>query len=211
VQPPTRRPRRIVNDLRGDRPLAYARLSDPILVRRAKDGDERARATLWRHAPRVAGIALHILRDPQDARDAEQDSLVELVQRSGQFRGHSQFSTWLHRLVVDTCKGVAQARWAAQRRTEPLVEDTRVARDGDPARALADSESRRELARRLAELSRTHATVVALENGLDVSFGDTSHATGMPAGTAKCYAHRGRNELRARLSLPAPSSLRRPA
>jgi len=142
---------------------------------------------------------LHVLRDPEDARDAAQEALVKLVQRVGQFRGQSQFSTWLHRLVVNTCKDVAQARWAAQRRTEPLYEDTRVASDGDPARALAASETRLELGRCLAELPAAQATVVALKDAFDVSFEEISAATGMPVGTAKCYAHRARRSLRARL------------
>jgi DNA-directed RNA polymerase specialized sigma24 family protein len=33
-----------------------------------------------------------------------------------------------------------------------------------------------------------------------VSFEEISETTGMPVGTAKCYAHRGRNGLRERLS-----------
>jgi DNA-directed RNA polymerase specialized sigma24 family protein len=33
-----------------------------------------------------------------------------------------------------------------------------------------------------------------------VPFEAISEATGLPVGTAKCYAHRGRNSLRARLS-----------
>jgi RNA polymerase sigma-70 factor (ECF subfamily) len=148
----------------------------------------------------VERIALHVLRDPEDARDAAQEALVKLVQRVGQFRGQSQFSTWLHRLVVNTCKDVAQARWAAQRRTEPLYEDTRVAFDGDPARALAESEARLELGRCLAELPAAQATVVALKDGYDVPFEEISLSTGLPVGTAKCYAHRGRKGLRARLS-----------
>src|SRR5947209_3088776 len=43
-----RRPRRrpIQRELRPDGPLVYERLSDPILVRRAKDGDRRAPAAL---------------------------------------------------------------------------------------------------------------------------------------------------------------------
>ena len=209
MQPPARRARRIVRDLRADGPLVYERLSDPILVRRAKDGDGLALAALCeRHAPRIERIALHILRDPEDAHDAAQDALVKLVQRVGQFRGQSEFSTWLHRLVVNTCKDVAQARWTAQRRTEPLLEDTRVARDADPARALAESESRRELGRCLAQLPPAQATVVTLKDGFDVPFEEISAATGLPVGTAKCYAHRGRNGLRARLS---SQSLRRPA
>ena len=195
MQPPVRRSRRIVRDLRPDGPLVYQRLSDPILVRRAKDGDELALAALCeRHAPRVERIALHVLRDPEDARDAAQEALVKLVQRVGQFRGQSQFSTWLHRLVVKTCKDVAQ------RRTEPLFEDTRIASDGDPARALAESEARLELGRCLAELPSAQATVVALKDGYDVPFEEISRSTGLPVGTAKCYAHRGRNGLRARLS-----------
>ena len=90
MQPPARRSRRIVRELRANGPLVYERLSDPILVRRAKDGDELALAALCeRHAPRVERIAQHILRDPEDARDAAQESLVKLVQRVGQFRGQS--------------------------------------------------------------------------------------------------------------------------
>ena len=201
MQPSPPPQRRTFDDVRPDGPLAYEKLSDPILVRRAKDRDPHAlRALCERHAPRVERIALHMLRDPEDARDAAQESLVKLVRRIGQFRGQSEFSTWLHRLVVNTCKDVAQARWTAERRTEPLVEDRRVASDGDPARALAASETRRELGRCLADLPAAQATVVALKDAFDVPFEEISEATGLPVGTAKCYAHRGRNSLRARLS-----------
>ncbi len=190
-----------MRDLRSDGPLVYEKLSDPILVRRAKDGDQRALAALCeRHADRVNRIALHVLRDPDDARDAAQESLVKLVQRVGQFRGQSQFSTWLHRLTVNTCKDVAQARWATERRTEPLLEDLREAPDGDPARALQAAETRRELGRCLAELPPAQATVVTMKDAFDVSFDDISAATGLPVGTAKCYAHRGRNALAEQLS-----------
>lgn len=139
-----------------------------------------------------------MLRDPEDARDASQEALVKLVRRIGQFNGDAQFSTWLHRLVVNTCKDVAQAKWA--RRAEPLYDDTRVARDGDPEQEAAASETRRELGRCLAELPAAQATVVALKDAFDVSFEEISAATGLPVGTAKCYAHRGRNGLRERLS-----------
>jgi RNA polymerase sigma-70 factor (ECF subfamily) len=185
--------------LRPDRPLVYERLSDPILVRRAKDGDRQALAALCdRYAPRVHKTAQHFLRDPEDARDAAQESLVKLVRRIDQFRGQSAFSTWLHRLVVNTCKDVAQERFA--RRTEPLVEDARVAADGDPVRELAAAETRRELKRRLAELPAAQAQVVGLKDAFELPFEEIATVTGLPVGTAKCYAHRGRNGLRERLS-----------
>jgi RNA polymerase sigma-70 factor (ECF subfamily) len=194
-----RRSRPIGQDLRHDEPLVYERLSDPILVKRAKDGDPRALAALCeRHAPRVERLAHHLLRDREDARDAAQDALAKLCVKLPQFRGESSFTTWLHRLVVNACRDVAQRQLA--RRCEPLEEDRREARDADPARAAEDSELRAELGASLAELSPAQAKVVVLKHAFDFSFAEIAGAEGMAVGTAKCYAHRGRNDLRGRLS-----------
>jgi len=194
-----RRSRPIGQDLRLDEPLVYERLSDPILVKRAKDGDRRALAALCeRHAPRVEQLAHHLLRDREDARDASQDALAKLCVKLPQFRGESSFSTWLHRLVVNACRDVAQRQLA--RRCEPLEEDRREARDGDPARAAEVSELRAELGAQLAEISPAQAKVLVLKHGFDFSFEEIAGAEGMPVGTAKCHAHRGRNGLRERLS-----------
>lgn len=194
-----RRSRPIGQDLRPDAPLVYERLSDPILVKRAKDGDRRALAALCeRHAPRVERLARHLLRDPEDARDASQDALAKLCVKLPQFRGESSFPTWLHRLAVNACRDVAQRQLA--RRCEPLDEDRREARDGDPARAAEAAELRAELNACLAGISPAQAKVVVLKHAFDFSFEEIAGAEGMPVGTAKCYAHRGRNGLRERLT-----------
>ena len=199
MQPPLRKRRQIRQDPRPERPLIYERLSDPILVRRAKDGDAKALATLVeRHAPRVEKLAAHVLADPEDARDAAQEALAKLCVRLRQFRGDSQFATWLHRLVVNTCLDVADRQ--SGRRCEPLHEDSRVAAEGDPAREAALSELRRELRHELAELSQEQASVVVLKDALGFSFAEISACSGMPVGTAKCYAHRARAGLRVRLT-----------
>jgi len=154
-----------------------------------------------RHAARAERIALHVLGNPEDAADAAQEALVKLVRRLHSYRGESQFTTWFHRLVVNTCKDVAQARWQSERRLEHLVTDEREADDGDPVRALVTGETRRELGRCLAELPPAQATVVALKDALDFGFDEISTVTGLPVGTAKCYAHRGRNGLREQLGV----------
>jgi len=194
-----RRSRPIGQSLRHDEPLVYERLSDPILVKRAKDGDRHALAALCeRHAPPVERLAHHLLRDHEDASDASQDALAKLCVKLPQFRGESSFSTWLHRLVVNACRDVAQRQLA--RRCEPFDEDRREARDGDPARAAEVSELRAELGAQLAEISPAQAKVVVLKHGFDFTFEEIAGAEGMPVGTAKCHAHRGRNGLRERLS-----------
>jgi len=190
-----RRARPIERPFRPEGPVVYARLSDPILVTRAKDGDSRALEVLCeRHAPRVERLAAHVLRDPEDARDAAQESLAKLCVRIKQFRGDSQFSTWLHRLVLNTCRDVANRRRA--RECAPLDEDMRASTDADPARETDLAELRTELGRCLAELPAAHAKVVVMKDALGLSFEEISAVSGMPVGTAKCYAHRGRKKLR---------------
>jgi RNA polymerase sigma-70 factor (ECF subfamily) len=205
VQPPARKPRHISVDGRRDTPLSYEKLSDPILIRRAKDGDSKALDALCaRHAPRVEKLAHHVLDDPEDARDAAQESLAKLCVRLKQFRGDAAFTTWLHRLVVNTCRDVAERQRI--RRCEPLPDELRGGRTMDPARSAALAELRAELGASLAEISPAQARVVVLKDAFDFSFAEISAASGMPVGTAKCYAHRGRNGLRSRLE-PADSAI----
>src|SRR2546421_5315227 len=161
MQLPGGRRRRIKQSFRLEGPLVYERLSDPILVTRAKDGDREALAALCeRHAPRVERLAAHLLSDPEDARDAAQEALAKLCVRIRQFRGEAQFTTWLHRLVVNTCRDISARR--RSRRCEPLLDDRRVAADGDPARALDLSELRSELSAELGSISAQQARVVVL-------------------------------------------------
>jgi RNA polymerase sigma-70 factor (ECF subfamily) len=168
-------------------------------VKRAKDGDRRALGALCeRHAPRVERLAQHLLRDREDARDASQDALAKLCVKLPQFRGESTFSTWLHRLTVNACRDVAQRQLA--RRCEPLEEDRRESNEPDPAHAAEGKELRSELGACLAEIAPAQAKIVVLKDAFDFSFEEIAGAEGMPVGTAKCYAHRGRNGLRERLS-----------
>jgi RNA polymerase sigma-70 factor, ECF subfamily len=199
MQLPRGRRRPIQQPFRPEGLLVYARLSDPILTTRAKDGDARALEKLCeRHAPRVEKLARHLLRDPEDARDAAQEALAKLCTRIKQFRGESQFSTWLHRLTVNACRDVASRQHA--RACEPLLEDRRAATDADPASEADRAELRGELNRCLAEIAPDQARVVVLKDALDLSFEEISAVTDLPVGTAKCYAHRGRNRLRGKLS-----------
>src|SRR5438067_13916799 len=125
--------------LSQDRSLANEKLSDPILVTRAKVGDREALEALCaRHAPRVERLARHLLRDPEDARDAAQEALAKLCVRLRQFRGEAQFSTWLHRLVVNTCRDVAERQ--RSRMHEALPDELGADVEHDPTRGVRISE-----------------------------------------------------------------------
>ena len=180
--------------------VVYARLSDADLVSRANDGDKRALdALVERYAARVSRLTAQILGDIEDARDAAQESLLKLSVRLRQFRGDCQFSTWLHRLVVNTCRDIAERQ--RLRRSESLddADDLGVGADDDPSRVALLADLRRELASALGRLTVEQRRVVLLRDALGLSYEEIGKIVRIPVGTAKSYVHRGRENLRRRL------------
>jgi RNA polymerase sigma-70 factor (ECF subfamily) len=196
VQPAAAPSRQKQQDVSSGRPQAYWKLSDVDLVRKATNGDGLALdALVERYAPRVQRIAAQAVGDIEEARDAAQESLVKLCTRLRQFRGEAQFATWLHRLVVNTCRD----RLARQRlrQAEPLsLADEVAGDDGDLSRVAALADLRRELTEALSRLSAKQRLAVVLRDVFGFTYEEISRIARMPVGTAKCYVHRARARLR---------------
>lgn len=96
------------------------------------------------------------------------------------------------------CRDLANRQRA--RGCEPLLEDRRAATEADPAGEADRAERRGELNRYLAEIAPGQARVLVLRDVFGLSFDEVAAVAGMRVGTAKCYAHRGRNRLREKLS-----------
>jgi RNA polymerase sigma-70 factor (ECF subfamily) len=144
----------------------------------------------------VNRIAASIMVDLEDARDAAQESLVKLCTKLRQFRGDAQFSTWLHRLTVNTCRDFQDKKRV--RLTEPLPDTDELAGDeSDPAWASALVDLRRDLAGALNRLSPDQRSVVVLRDVFGLSYEEIAGSLRVPVGTAKCYVHRGRARMRA--------------
>jgi RNA polymerase sigma-70 factor, ECF subfamily len=183
----------------GHSARVYERLSDVELVRKATSGDGGALdALIERYAPKVNKLTSQLVGDLEDARDAAQESLVKVCTRLRQFRGEAQFSTWLHRLVVNTCRD--RVAFQRLRRAEPLTEeDSATDDDSDPWRLVALTDLRRDVAEALARLSPKQRAAVVLRDSFGFSYTEIARAARIPVGTAKCYVHRARARLKAHL------------
>ena len=185
--------------------VVYSKLTDSELVDKATNGDGRALdALVERYSPRVNRLASQLMGDLEEARDAAQESLVKVCTRLKQFRGEAQFATWLHRLVVNTCRD----RMAFQRvrRTEPLELDEQSASDEpDPSNLAVLTDLRRDLAVALSRLSNDQRIAVVLRDSFGLSYKEISRVARMPVGTAKCYVHRARARLRTLLEEYTPA------
>jgi len=109
---------------------------DDRLVELIRIGSHEAFEIL-RHEKRLLKTAIHILRNREDGEDAVQDSFLKAYRRIETFSGRSTVSTWLTRIVINTC--LMQLR---KQRTRPTVsldepnEDGLSRCDGIPDRAI---------------------------------------------------------------------------
>jgi RNA polymerase sigma-70 factor (ECF subfamily) len=87
----------------ADPPQARFPRRQPDAVTRAQAGDPQAFTEIYLlHKKRVLNICTRMVHDLSLAEDLAQESFVQLHRRLGSFRGDSAFTTWLHRITVNT-------------------------------------------------------------------------------------------------------------
>lgn len=171
------------------------------------------RAAYERHGERVQRLCRRLLGRPADAEDAAQDVFLKLLERAGAFDGRARFSTWLHRLTVNTC--LHRLERERLRLVRPLPEPDQAPADAGaaPEESLARTETRLALERLLARLSGEHRAVLVLRELEGLSYREIAAALEVPEGTVMSRLARARAEL-VRLagatSHTEPSPLTRP-
>ncbi len=162
------------------------------LVERARRGDHDAFTELARGAvTRLDGAARLILRDPELARDAVQETLIRAWRDLPRVRDPERFDAWLHRLTVNTCLDLARRR----RRRVIEVELTPIDAPSvaDVSATLADRELVEGAMRRLDESGRA---IVVLHYFLGMPLTEVAATLGIPVGTVKSRLHRALGEMR---------------
>src|SRR5450631_4613672 len=67
-------------------------------------GDPEAFGELFRrHRDQMWALALRTTQDPETAADAVQEAFISAFRGAESFRGEAAVTTWLHRIVVNSC------------------------------------------------------------------------------------------------------------
>jgi RNA polymerase sigma-70 factor (ECF subfamily) len=172
--------------------------SDLSLLREHVAGDPDAFAELVRrHRDRLWALALRTTGDPEDASDALQDALISAFRRAGTFRGDAQVTTWLHRIVVNSCLDRIRRRKA--KGTDPLPEEEdRMAELAVPSGAddaVTTSERRADVLAALRQLSPDQRAALVLVDMEGYSLEEAAQLLDCPVGTVKSRCSRGRARL----------------
>jgi RNA polymerase sigma-70 factor, ECF subfamily len=177
---------------------------DEELVHRYLEGDTEAfGALVQRHQSRVYNIALRVLGDPDDARDAAQDAFLTLVRKLSQFRGDAAFTTWMHRITVNACYDILR-----KRRRQPMLRTVRDPDDPMPDHLppVADHADETigsiDAARALQQIPEEYRVVLVLADVEDLPYEEIARTLDVPLGTVKSRVHRGRVALGRAMGLP---------
>ena len=98
--------------------------SDQQLVARVQKGDKRAFDLLvLKYQYKVHAIVARFVKDFDEVNDVVQEAFIKAYRAIGNFRGDSQFYTWLYRIAVNTAKNYLVARNRRPPSSDVDVED----------------------------------------------------------------------------------------
>jgi RNA polymerase sigma-70 factor (ECF subfamily) len=162
-------------------------------------------ALVREHGPAMLAVARRIVPTEEDARDAVQDAFLQAFRNLEHFRGDSNVSTWLHRIVRNAA--LMRIRRASHRRETslegllPRFDDT--GHHVDPVQPLPiapDDEligrERRERVRAAVhKLPEPYRTVLVLRDLEEMDTAEVAAALGITEVAVRVRLHRARKAL----------------
>jgi len=167
---------------------------DVALIERARRGDSKAFERLYReHVGRVHGLCLRMTRNPDLAADCAQDAFIKAWKALPKFEARSSFSTWLHRIAVNTVlekrRGSVNAEIAVEDPTE----------HGEPVMTFDSPVEEEELEAAIESLPQGARDALVLCGVYGYEHSEAAGMLGIAVGTCKAQLHRARGLLRDRL------------
>jgi RNA polymerase sigma-70 factor (ECF subfamily) len=174
----------------------------------ARNGDHEAfRVLVERYQGRVFRLALRVLRDEEQARDATQEAFLKVYGALRRFEGRSSFYTWLYRLVMNLCldlrrkdKSGRHVEWEEERSVE--VSDAAGPLSGpeeSPALDLERRELREQLAVAIESLPDEARQTLMLREVDGLSYAEIAEVMGIPKGTVMSRLHHARRKVQQKL------------
>src|SRR4051794_7549015 len=140
-----------------DRPVAASSTDeDRRLAAQCASGDTAVFERIYRtHGERMKSLAYNHLGNVSDAEDAVQETFLKVHRAASTYSGEASFSTWMYRILVNTCYDTLRKR---QRRPEEQEDEGTFVR---PA-ATVDDTKRIALRNMLASLPEQRRSVFTL-------------------------------------------------
>lgn len=134
-------------------------------------------------------VALRMVGNYEDARDATQNAFVRAFERLETYDPSRKFFSWLYRIVINECLNLRRDRRPHERLPETLVAERRT------LDAAESSELHERMQAALLTLSKEYREVVVLRHFAELSYQEISEAIGIPEKTVKSRLFSARQRL----------------
>ncbi|PIQ36970.1 MAG: RNA polymerase sigma factor RpoE [Lysobacterales bacterium CG17_big_fil_post_rev_8_21_14_2_50_64_11] len=176
---------------------------DQALVLRVQQGDKAAFDLLVRkYQYKIGGLISRYIADWSECQDVAQETFIRAYRALANFRGDSQFYTWLYKIAVNTAKNhlVAQKR-------RPPSEDIDAAdavqyQSGDrlrntdtPEHELLRQEIEKTVTDTVDKLPDELRTAISLREVDGLSYEEIAEAMDCPIGTVRSRIFRAREAI----------------
>ena len=168
------------------------------LIARCRQGDDLAWEALVRRLEgRVYSIALHFLRDREEARDVAQEIFVRLYQKLHTVRSDKPFLAWVMRLARNcSIDHLRRRNVRTFGHSVPLESSPEIAEPlPSPEEACLESARDRLVYRALGTLSERNRELIVLKDIQELKLIEIAELLSAPLGTIKSRWHRARVEL----------------
>ena len=146
------------------------------------------------HRRRALAIARRILRDADEAEDVVQEVFTRLFSQNVRFDGKAAYTTWLHRILVNSSINSLRAKKRRGRLESPACQVS------DPEEIAVGNERHELFLEGLQHLSEQHRLVVTLRDLRGYSYPEIARMLRLPEGTVKSALNRGRTRLMAHMA-----------
>lgn len=185
---------------KGNAPASSAKARTPsqnaATLARAKRGHSDALAALVNDLQDVwFRYCMSMLRNPEQARDAAQETALRFVRDLKRFRGDSKLRTWSLGIATNVCRERRRQRKTLALSSEHANADTAPG----PAQCAQLKEQRDRLLATLSDLPERQREAVVLRYFEQLSVKDTARAMGCAPGTVKATLSQAIRSLRQRL------------
>ena len=170
---------------------------DEDLLEGLRRGQTRAFERLYAaEAGRMKSIAFNLLGSVSDAEDAVQESFLKVHRGAGGFRAGARLSTWLYRILVNTCYDAMR-----RRRRRPEAESNGAAAGArlDLPAPGTDHPLRLELEDSVARLPERLRTVFLLSAVEGLTHREIGEVLEIPEATSRTLLFDARRELQSLL------------
>ena len=171
------------------------------LIKRAQGGDSDAFGALFQaHKSRIYSVCLRMTSNCAEAEDLTQDAFLQAFRKIKKFRGDSAFSTWLHRIAVNTVLMHFRKRLLGHVSLDEPNSDsdgTKIRREyGTRDSDLAGCVDRVALARVMKQLPPGYRTIFLLHEVEGYEHQEIAEMLSCSVGNSKSQLHKAKQRFR---------------